>query len=367
MKIFHSADWHLGKYLNDYSLLPDQEVFLTQFIDAAANVRPDAIVLAGDLYDRSVPSADAVSLLDRTLQALVLELHIKTFVIAGNHDSADRLQFASGLLSKSGLHIAAKEPKTVTLQDEYGEVDFHLLPYLNFHQMRALLPDQPPQSIQEGMLCLLQKMQDQFQPGRRNLLVTHGFFASGTNSTEETAVGGSELISIDRSFASAFSHILLGHLHGAHSAGMNARYSGSPLKYSVDEANQKKSWDVIELTDQNVHITPGLFTPLRDVRVLNDSFSALLKGPRTEDYVSLHLTDEQPVPDAALQLKSVYPKLLELHWDGLVFHSNLTLPETAVLESGNLQTLFADFYEQLTGKPLSDVQHEILSESGVTK
>lgn len=359
MKIIHTADWHLGKYLNDYSLLTDQKVFLDQLLHAVSADPPDAVLIAGDIYDRSVPSAEAVVLLDRTLQTLAAELHIPTLLLAGNHDSADRLQFGSGMLGKSGLYIAGKHPTTVTLCGDIGEVDIHLLPYMDLHQLRARTPEHPPHTLQDGMTQLLAELRQRFVPGRRNLLAAHGFFAVGTGQAADESVGGSELILLE---ATGFDHILLGHLHGARSAGARARYSGSPLKYSVDEANQLKSWDEISLTADGVTVRQHPIHPMRDLRVLEGRFSDLLAGPASDDYLSLHLTDEQPVPDAALQLKAVYPHLLELHWTGFSFQSPDILPDTKNLDQEDLPSLFADFYEQLTTRPLSDVQRAILKE-----
>lgn len=359
MKIIHTADWHLGKHLNDYSLLTDQKVFLDELLHAVSTNPPDAVVIAGDIYDRSVPSAEAVALLDHTLQTLVLELHIPTLLLAGNHDSADRLQFGSGMLGKSGLYISGKQPTTVTLYGDIGEVDVHLLPYMDLHQLRARTPEHPPHTLQEGMAQVLTELRQRFVPGRRNLLAAHGFFAVGCGQAADESVGGSELILLN---ADGFDHILLGHLHGARSAGAQARYSGSPLKYSVDEANQPKSWDEISLTYDDVTVRQHPIHPMRDLRVLEGCFADLLAGPSSDDYLSLHLTDEQPIPDAALQLKSVYPHLLELHWTGFSFQSPNSLPDQKDLKQENLPSLFADFYEQLTARPLSDVQRTILKE-----
>lgn len=360
MKIVHTADWHLGKSLNDYSLLSDQEFYFNAFVSDLRRDPPDVVVLAGDIYDRSVPGADAVALFDQLLHRLIQELHLQVLVIAGNHDSPERLQFGRQLLAPSGLHIAAKEPVVVTLIDALGEVDFHLIPYFSLHRLRAHFGENPPQTLQEGWERLLAEQQAGFVPNRRNVLVAHGFFAFGSESAAEETVGGSELVSIG---AHGFDCVLLGHLHGACSAGLRARYSGSPLKYSVDEADQHKSYERI-LLEQQVTLSCQELPPLRDLRVLSGSFAELLAAPPSDDYLSLHLTDEQPVPDAALQLKAIYPHLLELHWVGFTFHAVETLPALEQLDDTHLPGLFAEFYEQMMDRPLSAVQQEILEQAG---
>ncbi len=359
MKILHTADWHLGRHLVDYSLLSDQRHFLTTLTNLISCHKPDVLIIAGDVYDRAVPPAEAVSLLNEFLQRWVKEYRLPVLMIAGNHDSADRLQFGSDLLEQAGLHIAATAPKTVSLTDTFGTVDFHLLPHFDLAALKSTLTP-PPTSFSEGMERLLYQLTDDLSPDHRQVLVAHGFFAFGQEvlaNAPELQVGGSQLLAVSDH---PFDLVLLGHLHSGRFAGKAARYSGSPLKYAVDESLQKKGVDLITLTD-TLSIETLPIVPLYDVQCRRGSFDTLLADPPQEDYLFFELTDKTPVPDAALRLKSRFPRFL-----GLRYLSKQAIPQATFATDSHtplsFDLLFEEFYMQMTDTPLTKKQQTILAE-----
>ncbi|MEG0693362.1 MAG: exonuclease SbcCD subunit D, partial [Oscillospiraceae bacterium] len=272
MKIVHTADWHIGKNLNDYSLLEDQKHYFQHFIKKLEQIKPDALIIAGDLYDRSIPSSEAINLLGNILCEIVLTNKIQTFIVAGNHDSKERLSFGSELLQKSGLHIVGnieKEIKKVIFQD----INFYLIPYIEPHNVKQLYPDQIVKTHDQAMKLYTKEMLEKIDTDKINILVGHGLYGYGTSS--DVSVGGSELI--DCSIFENFDYVALGHLHSRRTAGSKKMiFSGSPLKYSIDEANQNKSFTLINIMDKHtIETSQILIEPLRDVRILEGSFDYL--------------------------------------------------------------------------------------------
>ena len=383
MKIIHTSDWHIGKFLNDYSLLDDQRYFADQFLSQMEQLRPDAVMIAGDIYDRAVPSAESVSLLHRILNTLAGEMKIPVFLIAGNHDSGERLAFGNHLLQKSGLYIEGRlHSKTAkfTLEDRYGPVNFYLLPYFDRFSVRTLFPEVEIKTDQEAFSLLCERLKSEITLEERNVLMMHGFFGCFKSSSHPVSdaaeenpplsgasAGGSELM--DLSLLPPFDYIALGHIHGAQKAGADyARYSGSPLKYSIDEARQEKQYELIELTEKGkLTVTPQFVTPLHDVKVLSGTFSEISskefsKALNREDYFYFHLLDQQPVLDVAARLKSSYPNLLGVQFTQYQTGLKQNVALSHRIKQDSPQKLFEEFFLQAAGKPLTDVQSQLVTE-----
>lgn len=375
MKIIHTADWHIGKNIGEHNMLEDQRVYLKKLITLLRDEQADALIIAGDLYDRSVPPADAVQLVDETFSEIINGLGIPILAVAGNHDSPRRLAFANSLLSRQGLYLEGeikKEIKKVTFGDSDGPINFYLLPFLQAADVRALFPDEPIHSLQDAYNFLLSRTVAALDRNERNVLVSHGFFAAAEHcapsTASESAVGGSDLIVTD--LFQAFDYVALGHIHSAQSVGLeHARYAGSMLKYSIDEAAQRKQLWCVEFGKNHfIQITGRTISPMRDLRILRGSFDELLEAAQNsaqsnEDYVFAELTQSEPVIDAVTRLRVVYPNILGLKYVGRQW--NFTQREQTVdtLKSKSPVDLFADFYKELTGEPLPEQKRRIVRQT----
>jgi len=378
MRFLHTADWHLGRTLSEYSLLSDQKERLQQLIDTAKEQKVDAVVIAGDLYDRSVPPAQAVSLLDDTLYELTVTLGIPVLAIAGNHDSPQRVAFGSRLYASSGLYVEgepAKEIRKVTLSDVHGLIDFWLLPYFTPEQVKPWFPEKDIRSYNDAFLTLMEENLPKMDKARRNVLIAHGYYrVVGEASVEEEifseseiAIGGSDLI--DLHAASDFDYIALGHLHAPQRSGWEkARYSGSLLKYSVSEARQKKGFLLVEV-DKNGSITQELLSPapVRELRTVRGTLEQLLSAnTASDDYVMVTLTDEGAVLGAMERLRTVFPNALGLRFAARELDSapgevsRLTQAELESQCSLSPIDLFTKFYQQVREETLSQERRELV-------
>ncbi|MDR3085871.1 MAG: exonuclease SbcCD subunit D [Christensenellaceae bacterium] len=364
------ADLHLGKALNGFPLLEDQRFLLDQILELAKEKRPDALLLAGDVYDRNSPSAEAIRALDDFLTALSRE-GIKVFLVSGNHDSPERLGFGGRLLEESGVFVHARFEgcvKTLRLDDRHGPVFFHLLPYLHPALARLFYPEDAIESHEDAVRAALSRLQ--LDEGMRNVFIGHQFFAGRSEeprrADSETAyVGGLDRVSAD--LLRAFDYAALGHLHAPQAllGGERIRYAGSPLKYSASEAGQSKGLPMVDLGakgDVSLKLLP--LRPRRDLRRLRGPLAELLanaiaQGP-IEDYIHITLTDEGALYDALSRLRQVYPNLLELRFETREAaessaESDLPAEELAPEE------LFARFYLEQRGEELSDAQKALVS------
>lgn len=322
MKFLHTADWHLGRSLHGTSLLDDQAHVLDQFVDLARSEHVDAVVIAGDVYDRAVPPADAVALLDDVLSRLVVGAGIPVIVIAGNHDSAERIGFGGRIFEKQKLILRGTldilEP--VRLSDPNGEVAFHPLPYADPTFVRALQGAEAITDHQSAMSHMVGLLRAQRRAGQRNVVVGHAFVAGGSESESERplSVGGSGLVAVDT--FDGFDFVALGHLHRAQAIGSDrVRYAGSLLKYSFNEVDHRKSVSLVELgPDGRPQVTPFSLTPRHDLRIVTGRLTELLQAPdprfSRDDYLCAHLTDTDPVLDPMARLREVYPNMLELRF-----------------------------------------------------
>ncbi|MDR2515577.1 MAG: exonuclease SbcCD subunit D [Christensenellaceae bacterium] len=359
------ADLHLGKTLNGFPLLEDQRFLLRQILDLAREKRPDALLLAGDVYDRSSPGAEAVQALDDFLTALSRE-GISVFLISGNHDSPERLGFGGRLLEESGVFVHSRFEggvKTLRLNDQHGPVFFHLLPYLHPALARLFYPDDAIESHEDAVRAAFSRLK--LDEGARNVFLGHQFFAGGAEeprrADSETAyVGGLDRVSAEP--LRAFDYAALGHLHGPQALlnGERVRYAGSPLKYSASEAGQKKSLPMVDLGkkgDVRLELLP--LTPLRELRALRGPLAdllatALAQGP-SEDYIHATLTDQGAVYDALSRLRQAYPNLLELRFALREAPGAETEGEPPAEELG-VEELFGRFYLAQRGETLSETQ-----------
>lgn len=370
MKFFHLSDLHIGKQLHLYSLKEEQKAVLNEIIQYAEKEKPQAIVIAGDVYDKSVPSAEAVAVFDEFIRNLS-ELSLKIFVISGNHDSPERLEFAGSLLEKQGLYIAGLPPvketdriKKVVLCDEEGEVCFWLLPFLKPSYVRGIFPEKENLSYAETVKMLLER--EEMDLSVRNVLVTHQFFtASGKepfrSDSETVYVGGAG--NVDVSAVQNFDYVAMGHIHKAQYVGEERfRYCGTPLKYSAGESGDTKTLTAVTLgkKGEGIKIETLPLQPMRDVQQLKGRFEELIRLG-TEDYVSLTLTDEKMPYQPREQLEKVFPNILELKVENTRTKREISgfLKEA---EQAEPCVLFENFYEEIHGISMTEEERQLVRE-----
>ena len=366
MKILHLSDLHLGKRVNEFSMLEDQAYILDEIVGIVVEERPEAVIVAGDVYDKAIPPAEAVQLMDDFLCRLAT-LKTAVFVISGNHDSAERLAFASRLIEPSGIHLAPLyngQVTPVSLLDEHGAVDFYLLPFLKPVHVRQAFPDKEISSYTDALRVAVEEMH--VDPERRNVLVAHQFVTGATAAgSEELSVGGLDNVEVE--VFDAFDYVALGHIHGAQRVGRESvRYCGSPLKYSFAEASQRKSVTLVTLGAKGeMEITLRDLHPRHDLRELKGTFAEIAARRMTtdeskEDYMHITLTDEEDVIDALAQLRLIYPNIMRLDYD-----NQRTRAASAPLEAIELKRpleLFEELYQYQNGQPLSDEQRQLATE-----
>lgn len=363
MKFFHLSDLHLGRRMYEFSLIDDQKFILEELLCLAAEEHPDAVVIAGDIYDRAVPSAEAVELFDSFLTELAGR-HIPVLAIAGNHDSPERIAFGAGLMAPSGVHLSPVyngRVEPVTLSDAYGEVRFYLLPFIKPANVRRFYPDAVIESYTDALRCAAEHMD--IEPSTRNVLVTHQFVTGGIRSdSEDVTVGGTD--NVDAAVFDGFDYVALGHLHGAQRIGRETlRYSGTPLKYSFAEKDQIKSITVVKLGAKgNVSVSSLPLTPRRDMREIRGTYIELTlrdsyAGTDTEDYIHAVLTDENDIPNALARLRSIYPNLMKLDYDNLRTRSSAVIAAEERHRTMTGAELFAELYEKQNGQKMSDEQN----------
>lgn len=365
MKLMHLSDLHLGLRLKEQSMLEDQEYILDRILELAEKESPDAVLIAGDVYDKSVPSAEAVALFDRFLQALS-DGGRKIFVLSGNHDSAERIAFGSGLMRRAGVYMSpvyngVLEP--VTLKDEYGEADFFMLPFVKPIHVRRYFPEDDIETYTDAVSAALSRAA--LTPGRRSILLTHQFVSgAGRCDSETVSVGGTD--NVDASAFDAFDYVALGHLHGPQFVERETlRYCGTPLKYSFSEAAQEKSVTIVELAEKgNVTVRTVPLKPLRDLRELRGTYDELMsrsfyEGTAKEDYLHFILTDEDLVPLAMSRMRTVYPNLLHISYDNSTTRA-AAMPELSSAEEVLSPLDYLErFFRQRNGREMNEKQREL--------
>lgn len=378
MKFFHLSDLHIGKQLHSYNLKEDQEAILSQVVEAARRLHPDAVVIAGDIHDKQVPSAEAVTVFNCFLTELSdIAPPISVLITAGNHDSARRLDYASEILDRHHIHIAGVPPieqgeylKKVTFQDAYGEVDFYLLPFVKPGYVRNLLDDEMEgNSYTEAVRMLLER--EDIDVSKRNVLVSHQFYTFGGNEpqrsdSEAVVVGG--LDNVDAGVLEKFDYAALGHIHRPQQIGNSRfRYCGTLLKYSVSESEDNKHLLMVELGEKGTEpvYTAVPLSPIRDVRRLEGKFENILEEAKNKklrnDYVSITVTDEVEPYQFRERLEETYPFLLEVRVENTRTRTKMEEQEEVMDISDPLQ-VFGRFFEEMQGRQMSREEEALLKD-----
>lgn len=362
MKLIHLSDLHIGKRVNEFSMIEDQKYILKVILNIIDDEKPDGVLIAGDVYDKSVPSAEAVQLLDDFLCRLA-ERKLPTYIISGNHDSAERLSFGGRLMDMSGIHLSPVyngKVEPFTLTDEYGKVNIYMLPFIKPVNVKRFFPDSEIESYTDAIKIAVDSMN--VDEKERNIIVTHQFVTGASRSeSEEISVGGSD--NVDASVFDAFDYVALGHIHGPQKIGRESvRYCGTPLKYSFSEANHKKSVTVVEMGEKGkIEIRTVPLVPKHDLREIKGKYEEILlkenyEGTNTEDYIHITLTDEEDIADVMNILRIIYPNIMKLDYDNKRTRSNQAVGMAENVEKKSPLELFSEFYYDRNGQTMSEEQ-----------
>ena len=368
MKFLHLSDLHLGKRVNEFPMLADQKAILAQILKIADDERPNAVLIAGDVYDKSVPPVEAVELFDDFLVKLAAR-KLPVYVIGGNHDSPERLAFCNRLIDASGIHISPAyggDVRPLSLADGYGKVNIYMLPFVKPANVRRYFPEEQIESYTDAVRVAISKMQ--VNAAERNLLVTHQFVTGAARcDSEEISVGGAD--NVDLSVFDAFDYVALGHIHGAQNISPRVRYCGTPLKYFFSEAKQQKSVTVAELKEKGTLESRTVpLTPERDMHEIRGTYEEIASKNFYEnttyrsDYMHVTLTDETDVPDAMAKLRVIYRNLMTLSYDNTRTRARTELGAAAETEKKTPLDLFAEFYEKQNGAPMDEEQRAFVRE-----
>ena len=365
MRLLHTADWHIGKIVNEFSMLEDQEYFLDQMIKKLKTIELDALIMAGDLYDRSMPSKEAVALANKVLTRLIQEVNVPVLVIAGNHDSSERVEYGADLLATNRLYIEGTV-KEVTRKVTIKGVNFYLLPFADYAYTRELLQVETIKSLEDATRVQIETIKKEMDPEEINVLIAHGYVINLSNDTSETtdserplSIGTAEYVSVE--LFEDFDYVALGHLHKAQKVKYDrVRYSGSLLKYSKSEARHKKQLSLVTLEKGHVEIEPIYIKPKRDMRIVKGLFDEIMEQ-QSEDYLFFELLDENFVIDAMNQLKRRYPNAMGLEYVAKKEREeNSSIKHQEQLEKLSIQDIFADFYTHYKEKKLTDECKDII-------
>ncbi|MGM9551491.1 MAG: exonuclease SbcCD subunit D [Clostridia bacterium] len=359
MKFIHVSDLHIGKRLNEYSLINDQKYILCEIIKVINDNKPDCVFISGDIYDKTMPSAEAVSLLDEFLD-LLAQTKSKVFIISGNHDSAERLSYGQEAFKRQDIYISpvfSGEISKVEIKDSYGKINIYLLPFIKPSNARAYLEDENIETYTDGVDALIKKLN--IDEGERNILLSHQFVTGGERSeSEEISIGG--LDCVDASVYKKFDYVALGHLHKCQKIKDNIYYSGTPLKYSASEASGKKYVLIGQLKEKgNLEITKHPLVPMRDYIDIKGQIEEILKSENKKDFVRITLTNTETVVDAYGKLRNNYPFMTEL-----VFQKNgvqEVLKGNFSIEKSPLEQ-FCDFYLSINKEELDDDKKKLVAE-----
>ena len=362
MKLIHLSDLHIGKRVNEVSMIEDQEYILRQILGIIRDEQAHAVLLSGDIYDKSVPSAEAVTVFDNFLNHLAA-LKVTVYVISGNHDSPERLAFGNRLMEGAGIYLSPVYNGNITplqLQDAHGTVCFWLLPFIKPAHVKRFYPEETIESYTDACRVAIENMK--IDTNLRNVLLTHQFVTGSTTcESEEISVGGSD--NVDAAVFEDFDYVALGHIHGPQYIGSGKiRYCGTPLKYSFSEAGHHKSVTLVELGakgDLVIRTVP--LKPLRDLRQITGTFAkvtdkAFYEGTATNDYLQVILTDEEDIPEAIGKLRIIYPNIMKLTYDNTRTRATQLIDGAENVEQKSPLQLFEELYEQQNNQPMSDAQ-----------
>lgn len=366
MKIMHLSDLHIGKKVNEYSMLQDQVYILKEILQIIDNEKVETVIIAGDVYDRSLPPNEALELFDEFLYQLSSR-NVNVFVISGNHDSPERISYGGRMMTENKIFLSPVydgNVKPITLNDDYGEVNFYLLPFVRPADIRRYFPDENIENYTDAVKVAIDNMNVDFS--ERNILVTHQFVTGAELSeSEDIIVGGTDNVSGE--VFDGFDYVALGHIHREQTVGKdNIRYCGTPLKYSFSEAKHIKSVTILDFNDKgNIEYSKIPLTPFRDMREIRGTYYELTlkssyESTNTEDYLHITLTDEEDIPDAIGKLRSIYPNIMKLDYDNLRTRGSGTVDAIENIESKSPFELFADLFKQQNNQDMGEEQEEIM-------
>ena len=365
MRFLHLSDLHLGKRVNEFSMLEDQAYILKEILNIIDEQKVEAVLIAGDVYDKVIPSAEAVRLLDDFLTRIAAR-ELPVFLISGNHDSAERVAFGSRLMSSRQIYLSPvfeSDVEPITISDRYGEIHIYMLPFVKPSLVKRVYPEEEIITYQDAVNAAVQHMQ--IDTDKRNILLAHQFVTGAARcDSEELSVGG--LDDVDASIFDGFDYVALGHLHGPQKIGKETvRYSGTPLKYSFSEANQKKSVVIVDVEEKGkINIQQIPFLPKHDMQEIRGTYMEVTaldfyKDMKTDDYLHITLTDEEYIPEAIGKLRTIYPNIMKLSYDNLRTRAAVTVRGTAEVEEKSPMELLKEFYELQNNQPMTDEQEEI--------
>lgn len=366
MKIMHLSDLHIGKKVNEYSMLQDQIYILKEILQIIDDEKVETVIIAGDVYDRSLPPNEALGLFDEFLYQLSGR-NVNVFVISGNHDSPERISYCGRMMTENKIFLSPVydgNVKSITLNDDYGEVNFYLLPFVRPADIRRYFPDENIENYTDAVKVAIDNMNVDFN--ERNILVTHQFVTGAELSeSEDIIVGGTDNVSGE--VFDGFDYVALGHIHREQTVGKdNIRYCGTPLKYSFSEAKHIKSVTILDFNDKgNIEYSKIPLTPFRDMREIRGTYYELTlkssyESTNTEDYLHITLTDEEDIPDAIGKLRSIYPNIMKLDYDNLRTRGSGTVDAIENIESKSPFELFAELFKQQNNQDMSEEQEEIM-------
>lgn len=369
MKFIHLSDLHLGKRVNEFSMLEDQEYILTKIINIIDDQKPDGVIIAGDVYDKSVPSAEAVELFDDFLVKLS-NRNLKVFVISGNHDSAERIAFGGRLMDKSGIYMSpvyGGKIEPITVADNFGDVNIYMLPFVKPANVRRFYPESEISSYTDAIKTIIDDMS--IDESKRNILITHQFVTGASRTeSEDISVGGTD--NVDASVFEKFDYVALGHIHRSQKCTSDyVRYSGTPLKYSFSEANDKKEVVILDIKDKGtIELSFVPLVPKRDMVEIKGKYDELtLKSfyentSYIEDYMHITLTDEDDIPDVLTKLRVIYKNIMKLDYDNQRTRHSVEINGADNVERKSPFEHFGEFYEMQNGQALSEEQSEFMTE-----
>lgn len=367
MKFIHLSDLHIGKRVNEYSMLEDQEYILNQIINIIDEQKPDGVIIAGDVYDKSVPSAEAVALFDDFLVKLS-KRNLEVFVISGNHDSPERIAFGGRLMEASRIYMSPVYDgglSPVTLEDEYGKINVWMLPFVKPVHIRKFNEDAEISSYTDAMQVAIDNLD--VNSNERNVMITHQFVTGADRTeSEEISVGGTD--NVDVSVFDVFDYTALGHIHRPQNCkSEKVRYSGTPLKYSFSESKDNKSVTIVELKEKgNLLVNTIPLVPMRDMVEIKGKYDEIMlrdfykDTSYQEDYVHITLTDEDDIPDAIGKLRTVYHNLMKLDYDNLRTRNMNSIDGAENVEKKSPYEHFSEFYEKQNNQPMNDNQSDFM-------
>lgn len=367
MKIIHLADLHIGKRVNEFSMIDDQKYILNQILEIIDKEKPDAVIIAGDVYDKQVPSIEAVELLDSFISD-ISKRKTTTFIISGNHDSAERLAFGSSLMAMGKIYISPVYNGKIskyTLKNDFVSANFYLLPFVKPSHVKRFFPDKKIESYTDAIKVVIDNLK--LDTSEINILIAHQFVTGASRTeSEEISVGG--LDNVDASVFEDFDYVALGHIHRPQKIGTERiRYCGTPLKYSFSEVNDTKSVSIIEINskeDFNLRMIPLI--PKRDMRKIRGTYEELTtktsyENTNTDDYIHVTLTDEFNVADAIQKLRVIYKNIMKLEYDNMRTRESRKINlDDMVIENKNPLEIFSEFYKLQNNKEMNDEQKEII-------